>query len=337
MTFTIRPARRSDSMALIGLYSQSGAGKTYSALLLARGLVGPQGKIVFIDTEEKRGSLYADVIPGGYQTIDLGAPFTPARYIEALEAAEKGGAECVIIDSMSHEWEGIGGVGDMADAIERSTGKPGLHCWKEPKKAHQKMLLKLLQAKAHLIVCLRAKRKSRQTKDDKGKTVIVKDDFYTPKQDADFIFEMQVHAEILQDHRLKVTKVSHPQLATIFRDGVMISEDTGRALAEWTKGGNATAPNTVAAPAAVQAQPSGELDEQSFPPFDGTSRTAFVAYSKKYLAEADDAAAHAWEANYRTMLADMNKHANARIVAAAADLLELYTGRLVPAEQKAAA
>jgi hypothetical protein len=235
MTFTIRPAQRSDSKALVGLYGQSGCGKTFSALMLARGLVG-DGKIVLIDTEEKRGSLYADVIPGGYDTIDLGAPFSPVRYIEAIEAAEKAGADCIIVDSMSHEWEGVGGVCDMASIIEKNSGKSGLHCWKDPKMAHQKMLLKLLQSKTHVICCLRGKRKSRQFKDDKGKTVIVKDDFYTPKQDGDFIYELTVHAEILADHKLRVTKVSHPQLATVFRDGVMISEATGKALAEWSKG-----------------------------------------------------------------------------------------------------
>lgn len=238
MAFTIRPATRTDSKALIGLYGQSGCGKTMSALLLARGLVGPDGKIVLIDTEAGRGSLYADVIPGGYQAMDLDPPFAPERYIEAMSAAEAAGADCIIVDSMSHEWEGAGGVGDMAGEIERRTGRPGLHCWKEPKVAHQKMLLKLLQSKTHLICCLRAKRKTRQVKDERtGKTAIVKDDFFTPKQDGDFIYEMTVHAEILADHKLRVTKVSHPQLATVFRDGVVISEETGRAVAAWAKGG----------------------------------------------------------------------------------------------------
>jgi AAA domain len=237
MAFTIRPAQRSDSKALIGLYSQSGAGKTYSSLMLARGLVGPAGKIVLIDTESGRGSLYADVIPGGYETINLDPPFSPQRYIEAIEAAEQANAACIIVDSMSHEWEGAGGVGDMAFQIETRTGKPGLHCWKEPKMAHQKMLLKLLQAKTHLICCLRAKRKSRQIKNERtGKSEIVKDEFYTPKQDGDFIFELTVHAEILADHKLRVTKVSHPALENVFKSGMMITEETGRELAAWARG-----------------------------------------------------------------------------------------------------
>lgn len=263
MAFSIRPATRADSKALIGLYGQSGSGKTMSALLLARGLVGPNGKLVLIDTESGRGSLYADVIPGGYEVIELDAPFSPLTYVEAIETAEKAGADCVIIDSMSHEWSGLGGVGDMAAQIEVRTGKPGLHCWKEPKLAHQKMLLKLLQAKTHIICCLRAKRKSRQVKDERtGKNVIVKDDNFSPTQDGDFIFEMQVHAEILADHKLRVTKVSHPALATIFRDGIVISEATGRALAEWAKGGATPLPPRVVEPAPPPDPPAAPTEAE---------------------------------------------------------------------------
>lgn len=278
MAFTIRPAQRSDSKALIGLYGQSGSGKTYSALMLARGLVGPTGKIVMIDTESGRGSLYADVIPGGYDVIDIGAPFSPVSYMEALDAAEKAGAECVVIDSISHEWEGVGGVGDMAAQIEARTGKPGLHCWKEPKLAHQKMLLKLLQSRTHVICCLRAKRKSRQVKNERtGKNEIIKDDFYSPKQDGDFIFEMTVHAEILADHKLRVTKVSHPGLAQVFKDGIVISEATGRAVAEWSKGG------AVKAPTPANGVPSENGDDMpTAPPIDKT-----VARVNELIAEMD--------------------------------------------------
>src|ERR1700678_2154995 len=119
MPFTVRTASRSDSKALIGLYGQSGSGKTMGALLLCRALVGPTGKLVMIDTESGRGSLYADVIPGGYEVIELDAPFSPDRYIEAIAAAEKTGADCIVIDSISHEWEGQGGISDMVGEIER--------------------------------------------------------------------------------------------------------------------------------------------------------------------------------------------------------------------------
>jgi hypothetical protein len=137
---------------------------------------------------------------------------------------------------MSHEWEGSGGVTEMATEIEIRSGKSGLHCWKEPKMQHARMMLKLLRTPMPVICCLRAKRKSRQGKDEKGKTVIVKDEFATPKQDGDFIFEMTVHAELMPDHALRVTKLGHPALAEIFKTGEMVTIETGQRLAAWCSG-----------------------------------------------------------------------------------------------------
>ena len=157
MSFEIKKATRQGIIPLVGLYSESGCGKTMSALLLARGLAGASGKIVMIDTESRRGSLYADVIPGGYEVLDLDQPFTPSRYIEAVEAAEKAGAQIIVVDSMSHEWEGIGGVCDSAGDNETRSGKAGLHNWKTPKLEHAKMVQRLLRSPVPMVCCIRAK------------------------------------------------------------------------------------------------------------------------------------------------------------------------------------
>jgi hypothetical protein len=237
MSYTFRPAQRAGTKPIIGLYGLSGSGKTYSSLLLARGFAGEQGRVGMIDTESGRGELYSDVIPGGYDVLRLDKPFSPERYMEALDAAEAAKLDALVIDSMSHEWEGVGGVLDMAAAIEARSGKPGLHCWQAPKMAHQKLVLRLLQSPLFIICSLRAKHKSRQVKNEKGRQEIVKDDHPTPMQAEDFIFEMTVHAEVQPDHALRVTKCSHPDLAGVFRDGQKITLDTGRALAEWAQGG----------------------------------------------------------------------------------------------------
>jgi hypothetical protein len=230
----IKKATRVGVRPLIGLYSESGCGKTFSALLLARGLVGPKGKIVMADSESGRGSLYADVIPGGYDTLELVQPFSPASYIDAIDAIEAAKADVGIIDSASHEWEGIGGVLDQAGEIEASSGKPGLHCWRKPKMEHAKFMLRMLQSSIPWIVCLRAKYKSRQTKLD-GKTQIVKDEATSPIQAEDFIFEMTCHAEILQSHNIIVTKCSHPELRRCFPENSKepISIVHGELLAKW--------------------------------------------------------------------------------------------------------
>jgi hypothetical protein len=147
MSFEIKQATRVGIKPLIAAYSESGCGKTYSALLLARGMAGPSGKIVVADSESGRASLYADVLPGGFETFDLSAPFTPARYVDAVGEIEASGAAVGIIDSGSHEWDGPGSVLDMATEIEAKSGRPGLHCWRQPKFEHAKFIQRLLRIK----------------------------------------------------------------------------------------------------------------------------------------------------------------------------------------------
>lgn len=241
--FTPKPATRAGINPFIVAYSESGCGKTFSALLLARGLAGPSGKIVVADSESGRASLYADVLPGGFETFELAAPFSPDRYVAAIDAIEESGAAVGIIDSGSHEWDGPGGVLDMAAEIEAKSGKSGLHCWRAPKFEHSKFIQRLLRIKMPLIVCLRAKYKSRQTKEG-GKTVIIRDETTSPIQAEDFIFEATAHFEILQDHTIIVTKCSHPSLRKCLpedRKG-MITTEHGAKLAEWCKAAGQSSP-----------------------------------------------------------------------------------------------
>lgn len=231
--FLIKKASRQGIVPLIALYSESGCGKTYSSLLAARGLAGPTGKIIMVDTEGGRGELYSDLPEiGGYDVIRFDAPFTPARYVEVIGLVEKSGATAGILDSGSHEWEGVEGVLDMAAANEQRSGKSGLHNWKSPKFEHAKFVLALTRAKIPWIVCLRAKFKTRQAKDH-GKTVIVKDDHTSPIQAEDFIFEATCHAEIMPDHSLRLTKWSHPGLKSCFPVNGPITIQTGEAIARW--------------------------------------------------------------------------------------------------------
>ncbi len=268
-TFVIKDATRQGIKPLIGVYGESGCGKTYSALLLARGFVGPSAKIVMCDSESGRGSLYADVLPGGYKTLELTTPFSPRRYIEAIEAIEASGAAIGIIDSASHEWEGIGGVLDMAGDSEASSGKAGLHNWKMPKLEHAKFMLRMLQSSIPWIVCLRAKYKSRQTKGTQemadngaitrnqiGKTVILKDDHTSPIQAEDFIYEMTAHFEVMPDHTIHLTKQSHPDLGACFPADYKepIGLKHGELVAAWANGGAAAKKPSVASPDVQKAK-----------------------------------------------------------------------------------
>jgi hypothetical protein len=237
MTITFQPAVRQGVKALINLYGPSGCGKTYSAIQLMRGLVGPEGRIAFIDTEAGRGSHYADLTP--YDRADLAPPFTPDRYREAIEAAEEAGYDGLIIDSISHEWEGEGGVLEWAESIELRTKKSGLHCWNKPKGAHKKLINRLLRSRLHIIFCARAREKPKTVLDDRGKQQIVSDGFQ-PIVEKNFPYEMLISVGMsdvapgVPD--LNLQKKIPGELAPAFPAGKHIDIETGKVLREWLDG-----------------------------------------------------------------------------------------------------
>ncbi|WP_421930183.1 AAA family ATPase [Nitratireductor rhodophyticola] len=231
----IERAVREKTFTLTSIAGPSGAGKTYSALLYARGLVGPEGKIGFIDTENKRSRFYADVA-GGFDVIDLDPPFTSQRYIEAINAFEDAGYTAIIIDSISHEWEGSGGVLEQAEAIEERTKRSGLHCWQKPKAGHKKLMNAALQTRAHLIFCCRVKEKVVQAKGANGKTEIVNEGFVVI-QEKSFIYEMTVSMMLAEGTHVPTIQKCPGDLESAFPEGRKITSDAGAAVRAWSDQG----------------------------------------------------------------------------------------------------
>jgi hypothetical protein len=238
------------------MFGKSGSGKTYSALLYMRGIVGPKGKIKLIDTESGRGSLFADIPEiGGYKVLDLDPPFSPERYQEALELAEKD-ADGVVYDSLTHEHNGEGGLLDMQEAeLHRMAGDDyrkreacKMASWIKPKIAHKKFIARLLRCKLPLICCLRGEEKTHMVKDgDKNK--VITDQFSTPIFDQRFIFEMLVNFETIErDGKggyVIPRKITHPKVAPLLpRPDQQITVAHGAALMAWCNGtaGAAKAP-----------------------------------------------------------------------------------------------
>ena len=149
----IRKAQREGARLVIGLAGVSGSGKTYTALQLAYGLTnGRADKIGFCDTENRRGSLYSDTLGEPFLIGDLTAPFSPQRYIDAIKAFSDAGVEVLVIDSITHAWEGLGGCQDIAN----QTRFPD---WKNAKKEWKRMMDAILQSPCHVILCVRARDK----------------------------------------------------------------------------------------------------------------------------------------------------------------------------------
>lgn len=236
--YAFRPARRSNAKPLVGLYSESGCGKTFSALLLARGFVGPEGRIGMIETESGRGEAYSEKSEypeiGGYQVLSLHNDFSPEAYGKAITKAEAEKFDALIIDSASHEWEGVGGVLDMA-AKNEAAGKKGPIVWQKPKIEHQRhFMLRFMQSPIPLVIlCMRAKYPMQKKP---GSNDWVRSEKLDPTQSADILFEMFVHGWIDANHRFHRTKTTAKALEPVFIDNEPLTTETGRKLHAWAAG-----------------------------------------------------------------------------------------------------
>ena len=263
MTFTFRPAVREGVGLLIGLAGASGSGKTYSAMRLAAGMAGA-GQWCVIDTEAGRAKHYADQFK--FDHGDLAPPFNPKAYAEAIAAADEQGYAVIVVDSMSHEWAGDGGILDMQmDEIERMAGddygkqqRVKMASWIKPKMSHKRMVQRLLQIRAHLILCFRAEEKVEPVKGADGKMEIRPKltstglDGWCPIAEKSLPYELTASFLLLPSEPgvPKPIKLQE-QHRGLFKPGQVIDEDCGRGLAEWASGG---APGKAAKPAASGAR-----------------------------------------------------------------------------------
>ena len=241
--YAFKPATREAVGLLLGLIGQSGSGKTFSAMRIASGIVGPSGKFAVIDTEARRALHYADKFSFDY--CELSAPFTPEKYADAIHAADQAGYKAIVVDSVSHEWAGEGGVLDwQEEELTRMAGddwKKRESCkmaaWIKPKMSHKKMVQRLLQVKAHLILCFRAEDKVKMEKDDKGKMQIVPIGLQP-------ICSKEMPYELTASFLLNSEKPGIPvplklqeQHKAMFPPNTLLDEKSGTLISEWAKGG----------------------------------------------------------------------------------------------------
>lgn len=226
----MRKAERKQAKLRISLSGVPGSGKTYSSLLLARGLASDWNKVALIDTENRRGDLYSDL--GDYNIVTLEAPFSPERYIEAIETCENAGIEVIVIDSMSHEWDGKGGLLESNELTAATRFKGNTWAaWSVSKPRHQKFIEKVIQSPCHIIGTMRSKIDTIQTEDKKIKKVGMKD-----IQKDDTAYEMTIVFNIERDGHLAIAEKDNTHLFDD-RDPFVIGTKDGEAIREWNMSG----------------------------------------------------------------------------------------------------
>lgn len=236
----IRQVERSGSKPIIGIAGVSGSGKTYTALKIARGMVDKPSEIGFIDTENGRGSLYHDILDGKFHIGDLFAPFSPQRYSEAIKEFISAGVKALVIDSVSHEWEGEGGCDDIAQAAILAGKK--MANWVGAKRAHKGFMNTLLYCPIPVIVCLRAREKTDFKNPDKPVSLGIQ-----PICEKNFMFEMTASMLMVDEgtkqHWLKMPAFLKPY----FGNGSgYLGEETGKKIMQWFNSGDTEDPAITA-------------------------------------------------------------------------------------------
>jgi hypothetical protein len=262
--FTFTPAVREKIGLIIGLAGGTGSGKTFTAMRLATGIAAGKPFAV-IDTEAGRAKHYADRFK--FDHGDLRPPFHPEAYADAIHAADAAGYPVIIVDSMSHEWAGEGGILDWQESeLDRMAGddwKKRESCkmaaWIRPKMGHKRMASRLLQVRAHLILCFRAEEKVEMVRGSDGKMQIVPKktltglDGWVPICEKSLPYELTASFLLTADHPgypkpIKLEEQHRP----LFPAGQPIDEAGGERLAAWAAGGAATPKQAPASAAAVQ-------------------------------------------------------------------------------------
>jgi len=269
-SFVAKDAVRESVPVLFGIMGPSGGGKTVSALRVATGIQEVTGGDIFgIDTEARRMLHHADAFK--FKHLEFNAPFGSLDYLEAISHCVKKGAKVIIVDSMSHEHEGPGG---MIDFQERELGRLAgndygkrermkMLAWQKPKADRRALINGLLQINCNFIFCFRAKNTVKPVKVN-GKTEIVPQGFM-PIAGDEFVFEMTLNCLLMpgargvptwQTENVGERMMIKParQFEHLFSNPRPLDEATGRAIAQWASGVSPVV--SPQSPAAQSAAPS---------------------------------------------------------------------------------
>jgi hypothetical protein len=218
----------------VGFSGASGFGKTYSALLMAYGVTGDWSKIAVIDTENGSADLYSNL--GEYNTLTLSPPFSPERYIQAIKTCEDSGIELIIIDSITHEWDGSGGCLEIAEAVtQASQSKNSYTAWAKVTPRHKAFIDAILQSKCHIFTTVRRKQDYDMIKNDKGRIEVVKVGTKEVTREG-FEYEITLNFEFqTANHMVTASKDRTSLFAN--KDPFVITVETGKALKNWANDG----------------------------------------------------------------------------------------------------
>lgn len=216
-------ATRGKCKMKLSIQGPSGSGKTFSALRLAKGLVGDLSKVAVIDTECGSSHLYAHL--GDYSVLTIEAPYSPEKYIHAIHEAAKAGFECIVIDSLSHEWQGSGGILDIHGQMEGNS----FTNWSKVTPRHNALIQTIVNSNVHVLATLRSKTEY-VIQNRNGKSVPEKVGMKAvQREDAEY--EFTVAFELNKQH---VACIAKDRTGLFSQESeILITEEIGSRIHSW--------------------------------------------------------------------------------------------------------
>lgn len=223
-------AMRKKAKLRLALTGPSGSGKTYSALLVAKGI---GGRIAVLDTEKGSASLYSDV--ADFDVLEMDPPFAPERFIEAITAAEQAGYDTLVLDSITHEWSGVGGCLELVDTIAKAKFRGNTwSAWSEINPRHRLFLDAILRSPMHIIATMRSKTETAQVEEN-GRKKVAKLGMKSEQRDG-VEYEFTTVLDIGHETHHAIASKDRTKLFSN-ADPVVLSDQTGKQLLNWLETG----------------------------------------------------------------------------------------------------
>lgn len=230
---TFKKASKLQSFLRMAIFGVSGSGKTYSSLKIATALAKKENmKIAFIDTERGSAEKYADQFDFDVMKLDT---FAPSTYVEAINEAQEAGYGILIVDSLSHAWNGKEGALEQVDKVAKRTQSGNTFgAWRDVTPQHNQLIDAILGYRGHVFATMRAKTEHAMEQDEKGKMRIRKLGL-APIQREGMEYEFDIVATMDDNNNLFITKTRCPEL-----NGMVINkpgEEIADSLYNWLRNG----------------------------------------------------------------------------------------------------
>lgn len=238
----------------------SGGGKTFSSLRLATGFAkelskhtGEEERIAFIDTESRRSTYYADQFD--FDILEINAPFTPEKYVEAIDTAVKSGYKVLVIDSLTHEWSGKGGCLEIHSKIPGNS----YTAWSKVTPRHETFTDKIIDSPIHIFSTVRGEDKY-VLEEVNGKQIPRKVPIgYSQRKDTEYLFTLSFMLE--QDTHIATAVKDNTH---IFEDkNDILTEEHGKELCSWANSGDVDAKRAVLEKEKEEARAKIKLNEEN--------------------------------------------------------------------------